>query len=68
MILANNAPSIPKQNFTALTRLDYNRFIGQVQFVKYRLPFYSNANLIRLRTWYYGAIILVNSTSMSTTW
>lgn len=30
MILSSNASSIPKENFTALTRLDYNRFIAQV--------------------------------------
>jgi hypothetical protein len=30
MILANNSPKIPSQNFTALTRLDYNRFMAEV--------------------------------------
>ncbi len=30
MVLSKNAPSIPTDNFTALTRLDYNRFVGQV--------------------------------------
>ena len=30
MVLSSNAPSIPKENFTALTRLDYNRFLGYV--------------------------------------
>lgn len=29
MVLSKNAPSIPTDNFTALTRLDYNRFVGQ---------------------------------------
>jgi len=30
MILASNAPRIPSENFTALTRLDYNRFMAEV--------------------------------------
>ncbi|CAF0899470.1 unnamed protein product [Didymodactylos carnosus] len=29
-ILAQNAPSIPRENFTCLTRLDHNRAIGQI--------------------------------------
>ena len=31
LILSENAPSIPKENITALTRLDHNRVLGQVQ-------------------------------------
>jgi malate dehydrogenase len=30
LILAKNAPSIPKKNITALTRLDHNRALGQI--------------------------------------
>lgn len=30
MILAEAAPSIPKKNFTALTRLDHNRTVAQI--------------------------------------
>jgi len=30
LILAENAPSIPRENITALTRLDHNRVLGQV--------------------------------------
>uniref|UniRef100_A0A7S3G4F2 Malate dehydrogenase n=1 Tax=Palpitomonas bilix TaxID=652834 RepID=A0A7S3G4F2_9EUKA len=30
LILQKNAPSIPKENFSALTRLDHNRAIGQI--------------------------------------
>ena len=30
MICSHFAPSIPKENFTALTRLDHNRAKGQV--------------------------------------
>eukprot|EP01124_Arcella_intermedia_P014127 TRINITY_DN2051_c0_g1_i1.p1 TRINITY_DN2051_c0_g1~~TRINITY_DN2051_c0_g1_i1.p1 ORF type:complete len:261 (+),score=51.35 TRINITY_DN2051_c0_g1_i1:56-838(+) len=30
LITMKNAPSIPKENFTALTRLDHNRAIGQL--------------------------------------
>jgi malate dehydrogenase len=30
LILAQNAPSIPKKNITALTRLDHNRALGQI--------------------------------------
>lgn len=30
LLAAENAPSIPRKNFTALTRLDHNRLIGQV--------------------------------------
>ena len=30
LILSENAPSIPKENITALTRLDHNRVLGQV--------------------------------------
>jgi malate dehydrogenase len=30
LIVANNAPSIPKSNFSCLTRLDYNRAVSQV--------------------------------------
>ena len=30
LILAKNAPSISKENFTALTRLDHNRAISQI--------------------------------------
>ena len=35
LILSENAPSIPKENITCLTRLDHNRALGQV-----RLGFY----------------------------
>ena len=31
LILAENAPSIPRENITALTRLDHNRALGQVR-------------------------------------
>lgn len=31
LILRENAPSIPAENITALTRLDHNRALGQVQ-------------------------------------
>ena len=31
LILAENAPSIPRENITALTRLDHNRVLGQVR-------------------------------------
>jgi len=31
MILSSNAPKIPSGNFTALTRLDYNRFMAEVK-------------------------------------
>ena len=27
LICATNAPSIPKENFSALTRLDFNRYL-----------------------------------------
>ena len=30
LILRENAPSIPAENITALTRLDHNRALGQV--------------------------------------
>lgn len=30
LILSENAPSIPKENITCLTRLDHNRALGQV--------------------------------------
>lgn len=30
LILSENAPSIPKENITALTRLDHNRVLGQI--------------------------------------
>ena len=30
LICMKNAPSVPKENFTAMTRLDLNRAIGQV--------------------------------------
>jgi malate dehydrogenase len=30
LILLNNAPSIPKENFTCLTRLDHNRALSQL--------------------------------------
>lgn len=29
-VLAHNAPTIPRENFTSLTRLDYNRFLNQM--------------------------------------
>lgn len=31
LILAENAPSIPRENITCLTRLDHNRALGQVR-------------------------------------
>ena len=31
LILKENAPSIPAENITCLTRLDHNRALGQVQ-------------------------------------
>lgn len=34
MILAKNAPKIPVQNFTALTHLDYNRFVAEVSDIR----------------------------------
>ena len=29
-VMMKNAPTIPKENFSAMTRLDHNRLIGQV--------------------------------------
>lgn len=44
MILANNSPRIPSQNFTALTRLDYNRFMAEVYNI---IIFITNNNINR---------------------
>lgn len=30
LIISNNAPSIPRSNFSCLTRLDYNRAVSQL--------------------------------------
>jgi malate dehydrogenase len=38
LILAENAPSIPRENITALTRLDHNRALGQVH--HFRFPWH----------------------------
>ncbi len=31
LIAMSNAPNIPRENFTAMTRLDHNRAVAQVQ-------------------------------------
>ena len=37
LILKENAPSIPPENITCLTRLDHNRALGQVRICQYLL-------------------------------
>lgn len=43
MVLAQHAPNIPSANFTALTRLDFNRFSAQVPTTPLSWPNYLNA-------------------------
>jgi malate dehydrogenase len=38
LILKENAPSIPAENITCLTRLDHNRALGQVRTLSCRMP------------------------------
>ena len=38
LILKENAPSIPAENITCLTRLDHNRALGQVRPLPSPLP------------------------------
>jgi len=38
LILMKNAPSIPRQNFSCLTRLDHNRAISQLALRSHKLP------------------------------
>jgi len=45
LILQQNAPSIPKENFTCLTRLDHNRAVSQL-WKKTNMPLYSIKNVI----------------------
>jgi len=45
LIASHYAPSIPKENFTALTRLDHNRATAQVA-EKLKVPVYSVKNVI----------------------
>lgn len=45
LILQQHAPSIPKENFTCLTRLDHNRAVSQL-WQKTNMPLYSIKNVI----------------------
>ncbi len=38
LILKENAPSIPAENITCLTRLDHNRALGQVRPLPRQVP------------------------------